>query len=218
MPADSSSPIVVSGCASAYGPTRTGVLFSYPSNAPGGPAAETVEVLVRTNRPTILLPYVARRHELVVQPTQVPTEVPTELPPTTPPTVPPTVVPPSPSTVAPTPMPTTPTPPKPTDVPLASRFVITYLQCSGPDEYVRVENLGQGSGDLAGWTLRSVVGDERFTFPTYNLAPGDVLQQHRLSPVVEGQVEHQPHAVSAFRGHLHKTLHYLHNVYCLSRD
>jgi len=43
---------------------------------------------------------------------------------------------------------------------------------------VRVENTGAGPGDLAGWTLRSVVGDERYPFSSYILAPDTSLTLH----------------------------------------
>ena len=182
IPAAGEGPLHIHGCASPFGPTETGVLFTYPSNAPRAAAAETVRVLVETNRPTVLLPYVARAHVLVSRPTPTvpePTQTPPESP--TPEEPPATIEPPEPTptpevTAEPTPEPTP--VPKPTAPFEQSRFVITYLQCSGPDEYVRIENTGRAAGDLEGWTLRSVVGDQRFVFPSYHVAPNDTVRVH----------------------------------------
>lgn len=165
VPAESTGEIRISGCAAPGSPLDTGVLLNYPQNAPQPFAAESVSVHVEASRPSIYLPYVARRHGLVAA-TETPVSPPT-------------------ATVARTPQATEPAPtqppilPSPTAAPgTAPRFVITYLQCGGDDEYVRIENTGEAAGQLAGWSIVSAEGGERYTFEPRVLAPGDTVSLH----------------------------------------
>jgi hypothetical protein len=72
------------------------------------------------------------------------------------------------STVEPT---TEPTPP-------ATDLRIFTMQCDGRDEFVRILNDGPAAVNLFGWSIFSVIGAERFTFPSYNLEPGDTVSVH----------------------------------------
>lgn len=44
-----------------------------------------------------------------------------------------------------------------------------------PDEYVEIENMGAEAVDLSGWYLRDQ-GSHRFTFPSFQMAPGQVCR------------------------------------------
>jgi hypothetical protein len=50
-------------------------------------------------------------------------------------------------------------------------------------------------------------------FFRYSLPPRDILQKNRALAVVQGQIDHQPHSVSAFRGEFHLSDTFSHNVY-----
>lgn len=53
--------------------------------------------------------------------------------------------------------------------------VIGVLSCQSNPEYVRVDNTGAVTIQMAGWRIHSVVGDQWYTFPSYALAPGAVV-------------------------------------------
>ncbi len=74
------------------------------------------------------------------------------------------------------------------------------MQCSGPDERVEVRNSGRQSANLAGWTLVSVVGDQRFDFPNF------VLEPERSVFVHSG-----PESADTQDAHLHWTSAYVWN-------
>jgi endonuclease/exonuclease/phosphatase family metal-dependent hydrolase len=95
-----------------------------------------------TVRGRILLPYTAAGHDLGrVAPTATPR-----------PTQRPTA--------------TVPAPPSPTVTPIARRQgpFVAYLECAGRDELVLLRHGGGPAVDIDGWTLVSVVGDQRLVF------------------------------------------------------
>jgi len=56
---------------------------------------------------------------------------------------------------------------------------IVTLECTGADEYVEVVNMGTTARDLTGWVILSVVGHQRFNFPSgYVLQPGASVRVH----------------------------------------
>jgi endonuclease I len=73
-----------------------------------------------------------------------------------------------------------------------SRFSpsISAMQCAGRDEWVEIQNFGIAGADLAGWTLVSVTGDQRFEFPSYFLAPKESVIVHTGPDAAETSGEH----------------------------
>ena len=60
-----------------------------------------------------------------------------------------------------------------TPTPPPANFRIGFLKCDSRREYVRIDNVGGTSGNLSRWTILSVVGSQRFRFPSHVLAPGE---------------------------------------------
>jgi len=89
-----------------------------------------------------------------------------------------------PSTVTPAPTPTPSPTPTPTPTPSTTTNVkITKIYYDGQvprvesDEYVEIKNLGSEPVDLAGWKLVDIdEGYPTFTFPSYNLEPGEIIR------------------------------------------
>lgn len=104
-----------------------------------------------------------------------PTVAPTSVPPTAAPTVaPPTVAPPTaiPATAAPLPTATLPPPAAPGDV------IISTIRYDGDvpnvesDEYAVIMNRGGAVVNIGGWRLNAGEPDQNFTFPSFDLQPG----------------------------------------------
>jgi competence protein ComEC len=72
------------------------------------------------------------------------------------------------------------TPPEPTkavDVQITRVFYDGLVPRVESDEYVEITNLGTEAVDLAGWVLRDISeGYPSFTFPSYNLQPGQSIR------------------------------------------
>lgn len=137
-------------------------------------------------RPVVYLPC-ALRDGLLLPPTVTPTRAPsptairwptaTPAPPTATRTVaPPTSTPTA--TTTPAPLTATHTVPPATPTQGTAQLRIGMLQCQGRDEYVRVDNVGGSSVNLAGWKIYSVVGSQTFTFSSYQLAAGASVYVH----------------------------------------
>ena len=62
--------------------------------------------------------------------------------------------------------------------PSEARLRIGELQCSGRDEYVRVDNVGGATAELDGWRIVSVVGTQTYDFARHALAPGTSVYVH----------------------------------------
>jgi hypothetical protein len=74
-----------------------------------------------------------------------------------------------------------PSAPSPTSSPTVSPapvFRIGDLLCETADEYVRVDNIGTGAGNLSGWFIYSVIGSETYVFSGYVLSPGRSVYVH----------------------------------------
>ena len=52
------------------------------------------------------------------------------------------------------------------------------MECETRDEYVRIDNIGGGAANLAGWHILSVVGSQTYDFPSYQLVPGASVYVH----------------------------------------
>ncbi len=69
--------------------------------------------------------------------------------------------------------------PTPTPQPGGGKLTIVYLQYSGRDEYVEIQNEGPGDQDMTGWTLVSVVGNQVYDFPPgFALGVGHRVRVH----------------------------------------
>ncbi len=56
---------------------------------------------------------------------------------------------------------------------------IGYVKYSGRDKYIRIDNIGGGSQNMAGWKIQSVVGNQWYYFPWgYVLQTGDSVWIH----------------------------------------
>lgn len=66
----------------------------------------------------------------------------------------------------------------PTSTPGAGLLRIGFLQCATSNEYVRIDNIGSTSVNLAGWDLFSVIGSQNFDFPAYDLLPAESVYVH----------------------------------------
>ena len=67
----------------------------------------------------------------------------------------------------------------PISTPTGGHLRITYIQYSGRDEYVEIQNDGPGDQPMAGWALVSVVGNQVYYFPSnFTLRAGASVRVH----------------------------------------
>lgn len=64
----------------------------------------------------------------------------------------------------------------------ANTLRITFVQYPSDDEYVRIENASDTARDLTGWSLLSVVGEERFNFPAGYVIGADAFVRVHSGP------------------------------------
>ena len=60
-----------------------------------------------------------------------------------------------------------------------SHLFISWLKYEGRDEYVRITNDGDAAQNMTGWSILSVVGNQRYHFPIgFVLEPGASVRIH----------------------------------------
>ena len=144
------------------------------ATATAEPRATPTETPASVEWQRVYLPYAARAH--FIMPTRTPTltATPTRTPTSTPTTVAPVATPGPP----PTSQPTSPVEPQTPTPASGGQLRISAIECDGRDEYVRVQNGGASATNLSGWSILSVVGDQDFSFPSYDLQPGGTVEVH----------------------------------------